>query len=80
MLHLGEHNVVSGFEVGGAPGLGDEINPFGCTPRENDFVGTARVDELSGPRTRCFECGGSPIAQFMYSPMYVGIVMAIIPV
>src|ERR1043166_1527583 len=73
MLHLGEQNLVAGFNVLRTPGGGHEVDAFGGAARENDFLGAASVDELGGARPGGLEGGGGAIAQFMNAAREVGV-------
>ena len=48
VLHLGREDDIAGLEVGGAPGLRDEVDRFGGAAREDDLGGVGGVDELGG--------------------------------
>ena len=51
MLHFGQQDGVAGFEVFRAPGVGQQVDAFGCAARKNDFRGLAGMDE-AGRRGR----------------------------
>ncbi len=46
MLHFGQQNRVAGLDVFGAPGVGDQVDAFGRSARENDFRRLAGVEEV----------------------------------
>ena len=78
VLHLGEHDPVTGFDVLRAPRLGDEIYALGGAARENDFVRASGVNELGGTRPRGLEGGGGAVAQFVNAAVDIGVVVLVI--
>ena len=44
VLHLGEHDPVAGADVGGAPGVGDEVDRLGRVANEDDLATIGRAE------------------------------------
>src|ERR1035437_767969 len=70
--------LVAGLDVLRAPRLRDGGDALGGAAGEDDFVGTAGIDELGSTRTRGLEGGGGAIAQFMDAAVDIGIVVLVV--
>src|SRR5690348_10771495 len=78
MLHFGEQNLVTPFQLLHAPGISDKIDAFSGPARENDFVAAPSVDELGGAISSRFKARGCAITQFVDATMNVRVVALVI--
>src|ERR1044071_1658763 len=78
MLHFGEQDFVAGFDMSGAPRLGNEVDALCRAAGKDNFIGAASVDVLSGASAGSFESGGGAIAELMDATVNVGVIVRII--
>ena len=78
VLHLGEQNLIAGLQVRGRPGLGHEVDAFGCAAREDDFVRRSSMDELSGALPCGLEGRSRAVAELVDTAMHVRIVVLVV--
>src|SRR5947207_12738844 len=78
MLHFREEDLIPGLYMRRTPGLGDEIYSLGRSASEDNFIGTAGIDEVTRASARGFETGGGAIAQLVDATVNVGIDMAVV--
>jgi len=74
VLHLGREDDVAGLEVGGAPGLRDEVDRFGRAAGEDDLGGIGGVDEPGGAGAGGFVAVGRAHGKRVEAAMDVGVV------
>jgi len=78
MLHLGEKDHISRAEKFSAPGLSDEIDPFGRAAGEDDFVRTGGAEVLGDASPRAFIRLGRARTELVQAPMDVGVLVLVI--
>ena len=67
MLRDGEHDLVVGLEVVGAPGRGDQVDALGGAADEDDFTRIRRIDESCDLLTGGGETIGGAAGQRMHA-------------
>ena len=78
MLHLREQDLVSGTEIGCAPGVSHQVDSLGRPTSKNDFVGALGVNKTRGACSRALESGRGAVAQLVDAAVDVGIVAFVI--
>ena len=78
MFQLGEQNFVARLQVLQRPSCRDEVDALGGAAGEDDFLRGAGVDELRDAFARGFVGAGRTIAQFMNTPVNVGVVVLVV--
>ena len=66
------------FEMCERPGERDEVDAFGSTASENDFLRGAGVDKLRGAFARGFVGAGCAVAQFVDAAVDVCIIVFVV--
>src|SRR6516165_3177387 len=78
MLELADQYFVTGFEVGRTPALGDEVDPLGRAPYEDDLALIRCVQKRADLLARFLEQLGRPGAQPVNPAMHVRVIGAVI--
>lgn len=78
MLHFGEENDVSRFQVSAAPSVCDEVDGLGGASSEDDLVGGLSVEKTGDLCARIFVSFGGSSAQFVESSVDVGVVVFVV--
>ena len=71
VLELGDDDEVAGPEVHEPPGVGDEVQPLGRVPREDDLLRRGRVDEARHGLARALVGGGCPLGELVDAAVHV---------
>ena len=78
MLGDGDQDLVALFEVGKAPGPGDQVDAFGGVAGENDFLRAVGVQEGADLFPRPLVAGGGLLGQVVKAPQGVGVIALVV--
>ena len=78
MLHFGEENDISRFQVGMSPSVCDEVDGLCCSPGEDDLVGGLSVEKPGDFGASIFVSFGGASAEFVEAPVDVGIIVLVV--
>ena len=73
VLELGHEDDVSGPEVDEPPGVGDEVQPLGRVPREDELLRRRRVDERRELLAGALVTRGRALAELVDAAVHVGV-------
>ncbi len=79
VLHLGEHDAITGGDVGRAPGAGDEVDRLGRVAHEGDLAAVGRAEVVGDRRAGALVGGGRLGRHRVGAAMDVGMVTALVP-
>jgi hypothetical protein len=79
VFEVSDDNFVTGLQARAAKALGNQVDGFGCTAGEYNFISGIGVNEIDYLVTCSFVRFGGTMAQRVYAPMNVGMVLALVP-